>query len=320
MRSTISVAMCTFNGAKYVEDQLQSIAQQHRLPDELVVCDDRSSDETVSIVRQFAKNAPFDVSIVVNDKNLRSTKNFEKAIGLCKGDIIALADQDDIWYPEKLKVLEESFAGDKTIGAVFSDADIVNENLDLLGYRLWEVIEFDEAEKKLAADYGLFHVLLKRNVVTGATMAFRREYFPRMAPIPGIWVHDGWAALIISALAKVVAIDKPLIMYRQHQGNQIGALRASLLDKINKARTTTAIYYDLVNQYQHACGVLGQEPGCEWATAMLGEKVRHQYKRAELSRRGRWSRLPGLLEEVVARRYHRYSNGWRSVARDLVLV
>ncbi len=320
MRSKISVAMCTFNGAKYVEDQLQSIAEQHRLPDELVVCDDRSSDETVSIVRRFAKNAPFDVSLVVNDKNLRSTKNFEKAIGLCKGDVIALADQDDIWYREKLEVLEESFAADKTVGAVFSDADIVNENLDLLGYRLWEVIEFDEDQKKLAAEHGLFHVLLKRNVVTGATMAFRREYIPRIAPIPDIWVHDGWAALIIAALAKVAAIDKPLIMYRQHQRNQIGALKASFLEKVNKARTTTVIYDDLVKQYERALEVLSIDAGCASATAMLREKVRHQYKRAELSRRGRWSRLPGILEEVVARRYHRYSNGWRSVARDLVLV
>src|SRR5882724_11959920 len=93
----ISVAMCTYNGAGFLSEQLESIAAQTRLPDELVICDDRSTDESVEIVRNFARHTPFSVRLEMNEENLGSTKNFEKSIGLCQGEIIALADQDDVW-------------------------------------------------------------------------------------------------------------------------------------------------------------------------------------------------------------------------------
>src|ERR1700704_2935070 len=102
----IWVALCMYNGADFLSEQLESIAAQTRLPDELVVCDDGSSDDSTDIVRNFAKNASFPVRLEVNEKNLGSTKNFEKAIGLCNGDIISLADQDDVWKLHKLAVLE----------------------------------------------------------------------------------------------------------------------------------------------------------------------------------------------------------------------
>ena len=98
----ISVAMCTYNGEKYLHQQLASIAQQTRLPEEMVVCDDCSSDSTPEIIEEFARTVPFPVRFFRNPQNLGSTKNFEKAIGLCTGDMIALCDQDDIWMPEKL--------------------------------------------------------------------------------------------------------------------------------------------------------------------------------------------------------------------------
>src|SRR5713101_1538304 len=101
----LSVAMCTYYGARFLQEQLESIAAQTRLPDELVVCDDRSADGSVEIVRNFAKSAPFPVQLEINETNLGAIKNFEKAIGLCEGETIALADQDDIWKPQKLSRL-----------------------------------------------------------------------------------------------------------------------------------------------------------------------------------------------------------------------
>ena len=93
----LSIAMCTYNGARFLSEQLESIAVQTRLPDELIVCDDRSTDGSVEIIRNFALHAPFEIRLEINTNNLGSTKNFEKAIGLCKGEIIALADQDDVF-------------------------------------------------------------------------------------------------------------------------------------------------------------------------------------------------------------------------------
>lgn len=320
MGLVVSVAMCTYNGAGFLREQLASIAGQQRLPDELVICDDQSTDGTVEIIENFAKHASFPVRLHINEKNLRSTKNFEKAIGLCRGDIIALADQDDVWHGDKLARIEDVFLKDPLVGAVFSDAHVVDQHLNSLGYRLWEVVEFD-GPKNGHGPQTLFDALLKKNIVTGATMAFRSEFVPRISPIPDIWVHDGWIALVIAALAPVVAIDQPLIMYRQHAMNQIGAMMAGFQDKIRKAKASASLYAALVEQYEYASDWIRREIGCKKEVGRkLEEKVRHLRVRAELENKPKLARLPTIAQEVLARRYHRYSNGWRSVARDIALL
>src|SRR5437868_6261824 len=115
----ISVALCTYNGEKYLPDQLASYLKQERLPDELVICDDGSSDNTVEIIKRFATEAPFPVQLHVNENNLGSTKNFEKAFQLCQGEIITPSDQDDVWHEKKLLQLERAFKEHPQIGLVF---------------------------------------------------------------------------------------------------------------------------------------------------------------------------------------------------------
>src|SRR6266550_1879624 len=131
--------MCTYNGSLYLREQLDSIMRQTRLPDELVICDDCSVDETRQIIEDFASVAPFPVHLHVNEQNLGSTKNFEKAISLCEGDAIALADQDDVWNPFKLDRIETVLNSSPKVGLVFSDAEVVDEKLKPLGYNLWQL-------------------------------------------------------------------------------------------------------------------------------------------------------------------------------------
>ena len=115
--------MCTYNGAQFLKEQLASIAAQFRPPDELVVCDDGSSDGTGEIVKEFARRSPFATRFVVNDQNLGSTKNFEKAIFLCQGTIVSLADQDDVWYRHKLECsVEKQRAVNPAATGVYSNA------------------------------------------------------------------------------------------------------------------------------------------------------------------------------------------------------
>ncbi len=128
----ISVAMCTFNGAQYLGEQLASLLAQIRLPDELIICDDGSRDNTCDILRAFAGKVPFEIHIHVNETTLGSTKNFEKIISLCSGDIIALSDQDDVWYPQKLSLIEQAFLQNPQMGGVFTNAEIVDQNLEPL--------------------------------------------------------------------------------------------------------------------------------------------------------------------------------------------
>src|SRR5882672_9093136 len=140
--SRISVAMCIYNGARFLPRQLESIAAQTRLPDELVVCDDGSSDESRAIVRWFANDAPFTVRLEINERNLGSTRNFGKAIGLCEGDVIALSDQDDVWKPQKLAHLWQVLQQNPGAGYVFSNADLIDERGSPLGRELWDSVRF----------------------------------------------------------------------------------------------------------------------------------------------------------------------------------
>ena len=210
----VSVALCTYNGEKYLAQQLKSLAQQTRLPDELVVCDDCSSDSTPEMIQEFARTAPFPVRFFRNPVNLRSTKNFEQAITLCDGDFISLCDQDDIWLPEKiaseLSVLEQ----DPTVGGVFSDADLIDASSHMLDKRLWANVLFTLREQgRFQSGHGA-DVLLKGNVVTGATLMFRASLRPVFMPIPAVWVHDGWIAWMLLMHSKLTFIAQPLMQYQ----------------------------------------------------------------------------------------------------------
>ena len=108
MAST-SIALCTYNGERFLSQQLESLAAQTILPDELVICDDASSDSSLRILEDFAQKAPFIVRIFKNPKNLGYIKNFEKAIGLCSMDVIFLSDHDDYWESEKLNQVLKVF-------------------------------------------------------------------------------------------------------------------------------------------------------------------------------------------------------------------
>jgi Glycosyl transferase family 2 len=226
MRSaTLSVALCTYNGARYLREQLDSIAGQTRPPDELVVCDDGSTDATLAILEGFAAAAQFPVRIHGNRTPLGTPKNFERAIGLATGEIIALADQDDVWYPHKLERLEQELARSERIGLVFSDADVVDDRLRPAGYRLWQALRACERNRRLIARGRLFEALVRDNLVTGCTAAFRSAYKDLVIPVPTACAHDSWAALVIAAVADVARIDAPLLAYRQHAGNQSGLER-----------------------------------------------------------------------------------------------
>jgi glycosyltransferase involved in cell wall biosynthesis len=217
--------MCTYNGAAYLSEQLASLAAQTRLPDELVVCDDGSDDgRTLEIVKAFARKSPFQVRLSVNRRTLGSKKNFEKAIRRCRGDIILLCDQDDVWDQNKLAHIADAFSSTPEAGLVFTDAEVVDERLQTIAASLWESGNFASECRGLIRPANVFPALFRGNFVTGATLAFRSKFKRLVLPIPDetILQHDAWIALIVSAVAGVVALNEPLIRYRQHPGQQIG--------------------------------------------------------------------------------------------------
>ena len=243
----ISVAICTYNGERFLRQQLDSIARQTLLPDELVACDDDSSDTTIKVLGEFARRVSFSVQIHKNDHNLGSTKNFEKAISLCSGTNIFLSDQDDIWKPNKIETLSRALAEHPEVGYVFSDAELTDQSLQPLGCRLWDSIGFQNEIRSKFNSEEQFYLLVEKNVVTGATLAFRSQIAKRAMPFPESWVHDSWLALISSATkAPGLPIDEPLIFYRQHAAQQIGTIS----ELAEKNKTLTRMYQDLKNHHQ----------------------------------------------------------------------
>lgn len=322
-RATLSVALCTWNGEAYLEQQLASIGQQTRRPDELVVCDDGSTDSTLQILKAFQAESPFPVRIFRNDVRLGPTKNFEKAISLCLGEIIALSDQDDVWLSHKLEKLEKTLEDHPEAGYVFSDALVVDEMLRPLGYMMWNRIAFTTRQRRRFEQGYQLEVLLKHNVVTGATMAFRAELRDLLLPIPEQWVHDAWIALLASAAGTGgVLIEESLIHYRQHSKQLIGGLKPGFAEQVRKAYYTKAESYC----YEQSKYILAQN---RLASArklkrdveqLFKTKIMHLQTRQQLHKHSRWRRLYPVFREAISGRYHRFSDGWKSAAKDLFMV
>ncbi|MGE5609425.1 MAG: glycosyltransferase family 2 protein [Bacillota bacterium] len=317
----LSIAMTTYNGARYLQAQLDSFAAQSRRPDELVICDDRSTDDTPAIIRRFAASAPFFTRFIINDENLGIRRNFEKAITLATGNILFLSDQDDVWHPDKLARFEETFAQDPQIGLVFADAHVVDEQLHRLGYTFWQRLEFTPRQQaQFAQDRG-FDILLKHCFVAGATLAFRASFKPLILPLPDTWMYDAWIAIAISAIAKSRIIPEPLNEYRQHQRQAIGGVRKSVWRRYIEAKRAVDADFFLARaaEYTTLRDRLLRSPTYPIDRRILA-KIDSKLSLCQTRSRMRSHpllRLPLLLRELLTGRYHHYAHGWKTALLDL---
>lgn len=319
----ISIAMCTYNGGPYLREQLDSIARQTRLPDELIVSDDGSNDETLNILQEFASSSPFPVHVSVNERTLGTTKNSEKAMRACGGDIIVPCDQDDVWYSDKLELIEAEFISAPGIGLVFSEAEMVDVELRPQRWNLFRTVGFDRRKQKLVNEGKTLDVLMAQTVVGGATMAFRSRFRELILPIPseGPLIQDGWIVLMIAAVAEVAFIDKPLIKYRQHPAQQMGARKTSTVQSVIQAQKTAPnCYLAQAAQFQQACDRLAANNGNsanEQVLSLFRDKIAHLHARATMPTQ-RFKRVPVVLKEMSNLHYQHFSRGWFSAVKDLL--
>lgn len=228
----ISVCMASYNGEKYIEEQIRSILQQIGEDDELIVSDDGSSDNTLSIISGIKDSR---IVVLYNNQGCY-TKNFENAISHAKGDYIFLSDQDDVWLPDKVTTTIAAF--EKT-GADFivSSATAVDKDKNVLLKSTFDVG---------ATKTGFWYNLMKTSYI-GACMAFKKEVLQRVLPIPGkdkYIAHDYWIACICERYYKTALIDKPLILYRRHGENTSPALGKSKLSIAERVyKRFYAMYY-----------------------------------------------------------------------------
>ena len=230
---TISVALCTFNGARYLSEQLESITAQSRPARELIVSDDGSTDETSTLVERFRTRSPIPVTVLVGPRR-GVTANFQNAISAARGDYVALSDQDDIWHPDHLARLADRLDEDPRALLVHSDARLVAEDGAALGSGLVEALRWRPDEHRAAATGDSFPALIRRNLVTGATAMFRRELLEAALPIPSEWLHDEWLAIVAAAIGRTAFIPEQLLDYRQHGANQVGARKRGLAERAGR--------------------------------------------------------------------------------------
>lgn len=205
----ISIAMATYNGARYLQAQLDSFVTQTLRPDELVVCDDGSTDSTVEILERFRERAPFAVNIHRNTENLGYVRNFEKTLSRCKGDLIFLSDQDDVWFPDKLRVMSELSARHPLVQVFICDMVLTDEALaPSLFTQLGNILRVG---------------LTQDGYITGSGTALRRRWLEVGLPIPSALAdntgHDNWLHRLAIPMSVRWVHPVPLQYYRRHGKN-----------------------------------------------------------------------------------------------------
>lgn len=316
---SISVVLCTHNGAAYVGEQVASILQQAPRPDELVLGDDASRDDTVAIVERAARDAGVRLTVRRHDPALGVVGNFADALAHATGDLIALSDQDDVWRAGKLAAAVAAFDADPGLLLVHTDARLVDAAGAPAGLTLLEALEITPGERAGLERGDAFATLLRRNLVTGATVVLRRELLARAAPFPDGWVHDEWLAVVAAATGGLRLLPEPLIDYRQHGGNQIGARRPTMGDRLAKLReprepraTTLVTRTTALVAALERLGDVVRPGALDAARARLAFETRRR-----ALPRIRVARVPRVLASAARGDYARYARGPIDVLRDL---
>ena len=203
----VSIAMAAYNGEKYIKEQLDSFSAQTRLPDELIITDDCSTDSTEEIVKEFAETAPFTVVFHRNEKNLGYCGNFNAALMKTTGDLVFLSDQDDVWFPEKIEFMVRLADENPDMLALMNDTVLTDSDLNSVG--LTKLGQFKTAGISL------------ESYVMGCCCAIRRELLYICMPIPeGFKAHDNWIVNFADGLNAKLVTYKSLQYYRRHDSNE----------------------------------------------------------------------------------------------------
>ncbi len=215
----VSVALATYNGERFIREQLDSILPQLSPGDEVIVSDDGSSDGTVDIILGYAEK---DERVrLIKGPGKGAVRNFEHAISQCSGDVIFLCDQDDVWLPGKVEAVLKKFDE--------SGADLVLHNAKIVNEDLAEIVSFFE-NRRVAK--GVLRNIYK-NSYMGCAMAFLSSLKRAALPFPkNLPMHDQWLGLVAEMYGKVAFIDEPLMLYRRHGGNVTGDRHSSLANML----------------------------------------------------------------------------------------
>jgi len=205
--TAISVVMCTYNGEKYLSQQLDSILHQTYPCKELIIVDDVSTDATWEILQTYQQKYKH-ISIYKNETNIGYTKNFEGALQKATCDLIAIADQDDIWELDKLASQQKNI-GNALI--IYHDSALVSQNNEYLNKNISDILNMYQGND--------FRALLFDNCVSGHAMLFKKTLLAHIFPFPNDMYYDWWMAIVALTQGEIRYIPEKLVRYRQHEKN-----------------------------------------------------------------------------------------------------
>ncbi len=221
MRETIGVVIGTFNGEHFIKEQIGSILNQTLKPNLIVVVDDKSTDKTPEIVKNYSLKYN-NIKFYQNERNIGWIRNFEQGISLCNTDYIALSDQDDIWFPNKLEKCFQKMSSVCNSGLCYHNSELIYEDGKRLGTTLWELSDLNYPMSKREARLIIANT---QTPISGFTMFFHSDLKEHILPIPGerYCPHDWWICAVSFFLYNPVYLESPLSYYRMHPKQASGA-------------------------------------------------------------------------------------------------
>ena len=225
MEEQIDVLMATYNGEKYLEEQINSILNQTYKNIRLIISDDCSKDNTREILKQYEENDDR-IKVYYQEENLGYIKNFEFLLNKVENEIYMLSDQDDVWLPQKIEKSYELLK-QESADLVFGDLEVVDENLNTIYSSFGDFMLLNKKINKYINSYKLNYLY---NCVTGCTVLSKKEFIDKILPFPvtsKYVAHDHWIGIGISLNGKVAYMKEKYIKYRQHGNNEIGTDKIS---------------------------------------------------------------------------------------------
>ena len=224
MSQKVDILVATYNGEKYIKEQIESLLCQTYQDFRIIISDDCSKDNTRSILKEYEQNEK--ITVYYQEENLGYVKNFEFLLNKVESPLYMLCDQDDVWKKEKVEKSIEKLENEN-LDLVFGDLEVVDENLNVVRTSYNDYMHLTRKIEKYINSYKLQYLY---NCMTGCTILSKKEMLDKILPLPKnskYMIHDYWIGLITSLNGKVGYLKEPYIMYRQHGNNQVGITKAS---------------------------------------------------------------------------------------------
>ena len=228
----VSIALCTYNGEAFLEEQLRSILNQSYPNLEVVVCDDASSDNTREILLGFSADKR--MKLLINEKNLGATKAFEKALQHCHGDWIAFADQDDVWKKDKIEKMIRQVGSQLLL---YHNSELVNEEGKPIGKTISDLRNLYSGSDTRGFVFS--------NCVWGHAILFNRSMLKHLLPMPATIPHDIWTAFVATSLNGIHYLEEPLVQYRQHSRTVTTTLPPDKMEQRNLSQKAQEYHQQL---------------------------------------------------------------------------